>query len=102
MAIVKDWALEAAEETWDWIKSTDSYLPMDIRAIILKHCPMLPDVAYMPVPRCETCAHWTQREHDKTTGICGLDVTPSHKMWPDMYDNIVTTEDFGCVQWKKK
>lgn len=46
-----------------------------------------PDVAYMPVPRCETCRHWQQGKH--AGDYCRL-----------LYITIPT--DFGCVRWEVK
>lgn len=65
-----------------------------------------PGVAYMPVPRCDSCQHWEPRDGDGDdgTGHCWFH-TERHgeaKMYPDMYDAIITTADFGCVQWEAK
>jgi hypothetical protein len=48
MAVMKDWAQEAANEIADNVRSGDGN-EEDYRAIIIKHCPFKPDVAYMPV-----------------------------------------------------
>lgn len=54
MNVIKDWILEAAEEIYD---GKDSGVRVIVEAIS-EHCPMTPDVAYMPVPRCDACRHW--------------------------------------------
>jgi hypothetical protein len=63
----------------------------------------LEGVAFMPVPRCDGCKHWDKDVSDKDRGQCmkvyGHDDT---KMWPDLYDGVNTTADFGCVQWESK
>lgn len=55
------------------------------------------------IPRCESCKHWDKDVSEKDRGRCtmvyGSDDT---KMWPDLYDGINTTADFGCVQWEAK
>lgn len=54
-------------------------------------CPFhKPDVAYMPVPRCETC-HWWSRISD-TRGECGQVYQIDQSVPPN----------FGCVEWKEK
>lgn len=67
--------------------------------IIAKHSPFKPDVAYMPVPRCEACAHWKLHKHATIE-------SPGHYgqcMMPATVANIQSThEGFGCVQWKEK
>lgn len=111
--IVKDWAAAAAIELASHYKhgssGPDDYVTDEQRdnvaaaylEIIEKHCPFEPDVAYMPVPRCETCNLWTPRV-DLDAGQCGLREKSSAKLWPEMYDCIITTADFGCVQWEAK
>jgi hypothetical protein len=103
----KDWAQEAAEE----IKAAQGP-DMDlcwrlnavlIREVIVKHRPMKEDTAYMPVPRCRSCAWWSPRgEGDPPTGWCNIENSLGNEIWTELYDRIVTTEDFGCVQWKEK
>ena len=100
MAIVEDWAQEAAEEInrdkLDFYGNED-----EIRRIILKHCPMKPDVAYMPVPRCATCAWWhahPPNARPRPTGECSsivvyMETTSTH---------LKTEADFGCVRWSPR
>lgn len=87
----KDWLHEAASEIdhiyGDTLGSID-----DIKAIIVKHSPFKPDVAYMPVPRCDQCAHWVKNTTDDN-GTCYHGVEQGFG-W--------TTPSFGCVQWKAK
>ncbi len=47
------------------------------------------DVAYMPVPRCETCVHSRFTDPWDEKGSC-----EALSMWID--------KGFGCVQWKEK
>lgn len=101
MAVVKDWAIEAAVDIIDYVKtgSTLEWVAERIHA----HCPFKRDVAYMPVPHCESCAHW--RHMHANQGGCGYanngeDI--ERRLWADMYDDVVTSADFGCVQWKEK
>lgn len=59
--------------------------------VIVKHCPFKVDVAYMPVPRCESCAHATPYEE--------------HAIWCDALSdgaNMLFTKGFGCILWEAK
>jgi hypothetical protein len=47
-------------------------------------------VAYMPVPRCETCSEWNVSQNYTYGG---------HKC---KALSIVTDKDFGCTLWKAK
>lgn len=88
MATIKDWALVAAMDIYD---GRDASV-VDIRDVILQHCPFLPDTAYMPVPRCETCRHWDHYEDTPfmdDDGLCGVLGEQTNK-------------DFGCVKWETK
>ena len=74
-------------------------------AAIRAAAPALPferDVAYMPVPRCESCARWTRKTG--RGGTCGLacddDVVPIPVLVTA--GPLLTREDFGCVQWKER
>lgn len=97
MSISKDWMMEAAEDlrntlTWwswkDWKPANIPQAQTVIRSIIARYCPFKPDVAYMPVPSCETCEHWERLTLDRR-GDCSRLRT-------------VTWIDDGCVQWKEK
>lgn len=66
---------------------------VDVPAIIAKHCPFKPDVAYMPVPRCDSCARWA-RPDPKQDGICTL--------WKGNQIVVTTSADYGCVRWEAK
>jgi len=111
MAVVKDWMQEAVEELIDSTSVDDPDKPDIIawaRAIIAKHCPMQDDVAYMPVPRCETCKHWKRDEITMArTAEClrremGVDVLTSHGSSKKIHVQMQTRHDFGCVQWEAK
>jgi hypothetical protein len=115
--IVKDWAQEAAKELASYFSfgpGRDSYVTDEqrqrvadsYRTIILKHCPMLPDTAYMPVPRCETCKHW---DLDTVTSVNTAECTLPTMVARVMYDGgekinfrMRTQHDFGCVRWEAK
>ena len=64
----------------------------------------LPQFKFMPVPRCDECKHWERSQTVPTRGQCCYPINnqKSGKMWPEMYDEIHTTADFGCVEWEKK
>ncbi len=91
-----DWIGAAASEIRE---STGDLANSEIREIISRHCPLAPDVAYMPVPRCDTCAHWTLRpEYVEPHGAC-----TAEEIGSDCNDyTIIVPADFGCVQWKSK
>lgn len=85
--ISKDWIEEAADEIRS---STGDYGNTEIEEIIAKYCPFKMNVTYIPVPRCETCAHWYLIEpnsKEECTEVLDLSFTP---------------KDFGCVHWKEK
>jgi hypothetical protein len=67
-----------------------------IRTIIFNHCPLEEGVAYMPVPRCETCKHWELSMPDKEKGNCHVYCNAVN------FDVLLTHKDFGCVQWEAK
>ncbi len=56
-----------------------------------------PGVAYMPVPRCETCGHWEEARNG--VGWCGV---KREKIQTTPGANLVTAADFGCTEWKEK
>lgn len=105
----KDWAREVAKELashFSFGSGRDSYVTDEQRqnvadnyaAIIVKHCPFKPNVAYMPVPRCETCAHYEKAPFEDGIGQCrneDLKLAPGER-------RMVIQEDFGCVQWEAK
>lgn len=73
-------------------------------AAIAKHLPLKAETAYMEVPRCETCTHWSKRHHHENSGFCMLPqaLNDAAPMWTEMYDYILTNADFGCVAWEAK
>lgn len=58
-----------------------------VRAAILAHHPVPPDTAYMPVPRCETCAQWVEPTEARR------DLRWCRKL------AMLTEPAFGCVEW---
>ena len=58
------------------------------------------NIAYMPVPRCDQCSYW--EENNPNNGTCEYPYERDAKMYPDLYDHILTTSDFGCVAWKSR
>lgn len=83
-----NWALDVAEKIKRLAREhEDLHIDVaDILPIIAKHCPFKPDVAYMPVPRCETCRYMDPRV---SLPLC-------------LKLNLAVTRDFGCVQWEMK
>lgn len=79
--MAKDWIAEAAEEIWT---NTEGASRLDIIESIRRYSPFAPNVAYMPVPRCDGCRHW-DAHGDKRTGDCSRfspqDVTRQLKAW---------------------
>ncbi len=92
----QDWIADAVDEV------IRCYPYATVYDAIVKHCPFKPDVAYMPVPRCETCAHWERAEYPRP-GVHPAGRCLNKVVW-HQYDkaDIFTFEDFGCVQWKAK
>ena len=75
--IINDWARAAADEIGDEVYETSGpgtgISSDEMVAIITKHCPMLPNVAYMPVPRCDSCKHWDNvGSSNPASGKCRL------------------------------
>jgi hypothetical protein len=110
--ISKDWVVEAAEN----IQRSEGLVvgSEDRKALIARiieaHWPFEPDVvyipaqpgvAYMPVPRCETCAYWHRFELEDI-GRCGVVADPPERQYPRALGTLETKVDFGCVQWKAK
>ena len=103
--------IEALHNTLLELFSTDAYGPEALRRLNeaiedarLKE-PVIPasaKIATMPVPRCETCKNWDKR--NDYSGVCKYPRRElgAAKMWVDMYDDIITAPDFGCVQWEAK
>ena len=59
------------------------------------------NVAYMPVPRCETCSEWRKHELEDI-GTCALAANPPERHYPRALGDLETRADFGCVDWKAK
>jgi hypothetical protein len=58
-------------------------------------------VAYMPVPRCETCKHWGPF----TDGSGAKECRKVHALDTKIraaYEELMVADDFGCVQWEAK
>lgn len=117
MAIVKDWILATAEEIGSEVVHDHLIDGIEtMRRIIVKHCPMKPDTAYMPVPRCDDCAHWDQAgaagiprhgacrllvhgNYARDLAISRLAAAHSDE---DNHPDFITSDRFGCVQWQAK
>lgn len=84
MAVIKDWIEAAAVEIRS---STGNIENTEINHIIEKHCPFKPDIAYMQVLHCETCAYY--RSSPNIKGHC-------------RYLSITVLPDFGCIRWEAK
>lgn len=92
MAVVKDWIREAAYQIWLVSWQHEGIVPPDgrIASMIEEHCPFQKDVAYMPVPRCDSCENYIHMDHHgPNDGYC--DTIEAH-----------VTGDFGCVKWEAK
>lgn len=59
------------------------------------------DVAYMPVPRCDLCAHWVPVKHLEHTWSACEELSTGTVASTEGDDVIQTRADFGCVQWKE-
>ena len=73
--------------------------------ILAKHNPFKYRIAYMPVPRCETCKHWdTDMITDMRTAECQLKIMQVQVATAGsiIHVQMRTRHDFGCVQWEKK
>jgi len=101
MVKTNDWITNAAIEIDEQGSSDES--AGWVREVIAKHCPFKPDTTYMPIPRCDTCVHWTRypfrsvRHPTHESGTCGNEAL---RILSD--DEWNTLPDFGCVQWKAK
>lgn len=96
--IKANWVDEAAWAIEQKIRH-DSLYDGDVARIITDHCPLKLDVAYMPVPRCESCVHFEiDPSYINPSGRC-----KEASVWSDCNDyTIYVSADFGCVQWKEK
>lgn len=108
----------AKSDTGEWVRAAD------VDAVFV------PGVAYMPVPRCDRCAHWSPFEDDAQPATVGgiVDKLKADNLWPDklvlprlgdclqvMTDDskmltwsncerglIETQHNFGCVMFEEK
>jgi hypothetical protein len=101
--MAKDWMTEAAKEMHvESALGVRPYLGRErYREIIAKHCPLKPDTAYMPVPRCETCKHWRPyppNAMSRPAGDCAS-ITIYSEQGTRPFG---TALDFGCVRWEGK
>lgn len=106
--IPKDWSREAAREvarvtSRDQVYEEDPQRVAYFQSIIEAHCPLKRDVAYMPVPRCDGCRHWSQYKspYFEDQGACQLGRAEQGKLWADE-GAVNTFADFGCAQWEAK
>lgn len=90
---MKDWMRAVEEEVERRQFEAGRLCSVGIAEIVAKHCPFKPDVAYMPVPRCDSCARWA-RPDPKQDGICTL--------WKGNRIVVTTSADYGCVRWEAK
>lgn len=104
MALVKDWVIEAAREIATRLQKRYDYLGRGLIAetVIRTHSPFKEGIAYIPVPRCETCKHWTPRNQPEYTWSDCEVLSTGSVVSTEGDDVIQTQEDFGCVQWEKK
>lgn len=101
--MIKDWARSAADEICDEVYETSGpgtgISSDEMVAIIVKHCPLKPDVAYMPVPRCDLCARWKRHRSSLLMGRVAAGDCRGIERFAAIN---ATREDFGCVQWKER
>lgn len=112
MSILTDWVREAATDIYRSFMAFGCPTPDAIALVIKKHSPfkqdaayveVQPGVAYMPVPRCETCEYWLRQGLYDGQCLYPRTIDPRNtKMWAELYDGVCTTPDFGCVEWKGK
>jgi len=110
MEDAKDWVMAAANEILD-AKAREGFdgryrnaALTEIRLYIEKHSPFRSDVAYMPVPRCDGCRHWTRGVIPviKKPSCGGTCANPELRAIVGEQQTMETAEDFGCVQWEAK
>jgi hypothetical protein len=65
----------------------------EIADVIAKHSPFKDNVAYMPVPRCETCVHFVPYPSEKPNGGTCIGPTLAGETIPI---------SFGCIEHKDK
>lgn len=104
-----DWAVEAAKEIatrmarhYDWAGRG-----LIAETAIIKHCPFKPNVAYMPVPLCQTCVHWDREEVTiAETAECLHPNMSAIVHWSDdsldipIHFRMRTKPDFGCTEFE--
>jgi len=67
-----------------------------------------PDVAYMPVPRCDGCAHWlaSRTANGQSRIAVGRCAMPFSTAPPQRVllgrTPFLTRADYGCVEWKER
>lgn len=94
MTVAVDWVKNAALD----IQRIDTPTVVEICDVIESHLPFKKDIAYMPIPRCDTCKHWTHRGIRDYCGHPALRLRDSLLFVPPLE----TTGNFGCVQWEAK
>lgn len=104
--MTKDWMQEASNEITAQQIEQGRLTRVNVPAIIAKHCPMKEGEAWMKVPRCETCVHWTLTQDRSTVGDCEViyhsDRIQVGTKMVDLKTPLVTVAAFGCIQWKEK
>ncbi len=113
--IVQDWMFKAAAEIAKACRMDEGAGP-NIHTIIRSYSPFKQDVAYMPVPRCDSCRHW-QKNPKFAIGTCNLTLFDETDGWQDRSKAraiavnqdedlemaiLETTADFGCNQWSSR
>ncbi|MCR4301841.1 MAG: hypothetical protein NUV51_09545 [Sulfuricaulis sp.] len=91
-------------------KSIDAILVRDPDGTVRRMNVFKDGVAYMPVPRCETCAWWLpvnvggecRRLVDSSGLTHGSKAVAIEDTRAGRFARLLTQADFGCVQWKEK
>lgn len=110
-----DWVIAAAREICLTFGKTSyegdepNFLVLNmVRGIIERYSPFKPDVAYMPVPRCDGCKHWSRWIEGEPNGSCELtkdawQTENKAKFYAEGgYVRVDTEANFGCVQFEAK
>ena len=99
MAIIRDWMHDASD---DIRESTGDLENTEIHEIIAKHCPFKPNVAYMPVPRCDSCKWWHGGADGLNESLDGRKTCTEPTVPGEQMDEFMTLPGFGCARWEGK
>lgn len=99
MAVLPNWKINAAQTIAE--EPEGHHLVERIVTILDLHSPFKDGVAYMPVPRCDSCLHWDNiGSANKYHGVCRLSDHDPASLAVTLRMN--THACFGCVSWSPK